>query len=134
LVQSLENFADLVIREMTYNMKVRDWIAKGKLPGYRWLDVALANFLHDPGKQLERLCGFLGLDCEEDHYVSRAASIVRSEEHASRDELIWPQEIYDHVEAAVAKVRAEYPDGAQLWTATAPRHIGSFQPRPDASG
>jgi len=128
LKKSLENFVDLVLKEMTYNMQVRDWIATAKLPGYYWIDVSLTEFVHDPLAQLERLCDFLGLDCEEDDYVSRAASIVRSEEHASRDELIWPQDTYDRLAAAVAQVRAEYPDGAHLWDATPPRHIGTYQP------
>lgn len=128
LLRSLENFEDLVIKEMTYNMKVRDWIARGELPGYRCLDVQLTDFLHDPKAQLERICSFLGLACEEADFLSRAASIVRSEEHASRDELIWPVEAYDRVKAAVDKVRAEYPDGAYLWNASPPRHIGSYQP------
>jgi hypothetical protein len=107
LMASLRAFVDLVIREMTYNMKVRDWIAKGELPGYRWVDVSLTDFVQDPAAQLERLCDFLGLDCEEEKYLSRAASIVRSEEHASRDEIIWPQEMYNRVEEAVAQVDSD---------------------------
>lgn len=128
LTTNLDKYADLVIEEMTYNMKVRDWIAKGELPGFRWIDVSLTDFLHDPKAQLERLCDFLGLHCHDANYLSRASSIVRSEEHSSRDELIWPEEMYDRVKAAVEKVRAEYPDAADLWTASPPRHIGSRQP------
>lgn len=128
LVADLEKYVDLVVQEMTYNMKVRDWIATGKLPNYRWEDVALADFVRDPRGQLGRLCGFLGLDCEAADFAARAASIVRRSEHASRDELIWPPATYDRLREAVAKVRAKYPDGAHLWTASPPRHIGAFKP------
>lgn len=128
-VDSLNKFVDLVLDEMTYNMQVRDWIAKGELPGYRWIDVSYTDFLQDPTSQLERLCDFLSLDCQEEDYVTRAASIVRPAEHASRHELIWPQNIYDRLHAAVERVRADYPDGAQLWASSSPpRHIGAFQP------
>ena len=84
--------------------KVRDWIATGKLPNYRWEDVALADFVRDPRGQLGRLCGFLGLDCAAADFAARAASIVRPSEHASRDELIWPPATYDRLREAVAKV------------------------------
>jgi hypothetical protein len=104
LLASLDYSVDLVITEMTYNMKVRKWIARGELPAYRWIDVLHDDFVHSPTSQLELLCEFLGLDCRQDEYLSRAASIVRDE------------------------VRAEYPDGAHLWTPRAPRHIGSFKP------
>ena len=36
--------------------------------------------------------------------VTRAASIVRPAEHASRHELIWPEDIYDRLHAAVERV------------------------------
>lgn len=129
LMVNLNYAVDLVIAEMTYNMKVRAWIRAGELPKYGWMDVLLEDFVHSPTSQLDRLGKFLGLDCQEDAYLTRAASIVRREVHASRDELIWPEQIYDRLQAALVQVRADYPDGAYLWTPSHPRHVGTFQPR-----
>jgi len=128
LMKSLDYSVGLVIKEMTYNMKVRKWISVGDLKSYRWMDVPLDDFLRYPTSQLERLSEFLGLDCSQDSYLTRAASIVRREEHASRNELVWPKSIYDRLHAKLAQVRAEYPDGAYLWKPNAPRHIGAYQP------
>jgi hypothetical protein len=128
LMMKLNYSVDLVITEMTYNMKVRRWINAGELPAYRWKDVLLDDFLAMPTAQLKRLGEFLGLDCNEDAYLTRASSIVRREEHSSRDEMIWPKQIYERLEAALAKVRAEHPDGAYLWKPISPRHVGTLQP------
>lgn len=128
LMRNLDYSLDLVITEMNYNMKVRGWITAGKLPQYRWMDVLLDDFLRYPTTQLQRLNEFLGLDCTKDDYLTRAASIVRSEEHASRDELVWPAHVVDRLNTVLAQVRAEYPDGAYLWTPSSPRHVGRFQP------
>lgn len=128
LMKNLDYSVELVIKELTYNMKVREWISSGKLPKYRWMDVLLDDFLSFPTTQLKRLSEFLGLDCNEDSYLTRAASIVRREEHASRDELVWPAQVVDRLKAVLQKVRAEHPDGAYLWTPTSPRHVGTFQP------
>jgi hypothetical protein len=128
LMERLGKSVSLVLQEMTYNMKVRSWIAAGELPAYRWIDVLLEDFLDSPTSQLQRLGEFLGLDCHEEAYLTRAASIVHREGHASRDELIWPEKIYDRLQEALAQVRAEYPDAAYLWTPTSPRHVGTFQP------
>jgi hypothetical protein len=128
LMFRLNYSVDLVIMEMTYNMKVRGWIRAGELADYRWTDVLLDDFLRFPASQLKHLSEFLGLDCNEDDYLTRASSIVRTEEHKSRDEMIWPEQIYDRLNGALAKIRAEYPDGAYLWTPRYPRHVGTFQP------
>jgi hypothetical protein len=129
LTKRLSQSVDLVVAEMTYNMKVRRWIATGELQAYRWIDVLMEDFVKFPTSQLQRLAEFLGLDFQEDAYLTRAASIVRREEHASRDELIWPEKIYDQLQASLAQVRADYPDGAHLWTPTSPRHVGKFYPK-----
>lgn len=129
LMRNLNYSVELVITEMTYNMKVRGWISAGTLPRYRWMDVLLDNFLRYPTTQLQTLNEFLGLDSNKDSYLTRAASIVRSEEHASRDELVWPAHVVDRLNTALAQVREKYPDAAYLWTPSPPRHIGTFQPQ-----
>merc|ERR1719421_223799 len=105
LMTNLNYSVELVIKEMTYNMKVRGWISGGKLPSYRWMDVLLDDFLRYPTSQLKRLSEYLGLDSNRDEYLTRAASIVRSEEHASRDELVWPASVVHRLNAVLAQVR-----------------------------
>merc|ERR1719324_800525 len=83
-MERLRASVELVFTEMTYNMKVRSWIAAGKLPAYRWKDVLQEDFVRYPTSELERLGKFLGLDCQEDAYLTRAASIVRREVRASQ--------------------------------------------------
>jgi hypothetical protein len=120
----LNQTVDKTMEEITYNMKARSWIQSGELPGYRWIDVPIEAFSQSPQPQLERLCQFVGLDATKDSYLERAASIVRSEMHASRDELVWPTETYNRIQKELDRLGERYPDTASLWETHQPRHVG----------
>jgi hypothetical protein len=125
LTRKLNEQVDKVMKEIGYNMKARSWIKSGQLTGYRWFDVPVEAFSHSPQIQLERLCEFVGLDAKKDSYLERAASIVRSEMHASRDELVWPRKTYERIQTKLDRIREQYPDAASLWETHQTRHVGS---------
>lgn len=120
----LNQVVDKVMKEIAYNTKARSWIQSGQLPGYRWFDVPIEAFSQSPQVQLERLCEFVGLDGKKDSYLERAVSIVRSEMHASRDELVWPTDTYNRIQNELGRIRERYPDMESLWETHQPRHVG----------
>jgi hypothetical protein len=124
LKSGLAKTVDKTMSQISYNMQARSWIQSGQLPGYHWLDVPIEAFSKDPLPQLERLCEFVGLDGKKDSYLERAASIVRSEMHASRDELVWPPDIYNRITHELDRIRARYPEAASLWDTPTPLHVG----------
>lgn len=96
---SIQHLHKQVNRTITLTTHVHNFLATASLDV---LDVHLVDIIEEPGRTLQTLCTFLGVDCSPD-YINTCTSKLYKKVARTRDTVIWPEWLMDKIYLEIIK-------------------------------
>ena len=96
---SIQHLEKQVNRTIILSTRVHNFLTTTSLDV---LDVHLVDIIEDPGRALQTLCTFLGVDCTTD-YINTCANKLYKKVARTRDTVIWPEWLIDKIYLEIIK-------------------------------